>query len=87
MKHKNLTILGTSHIAKQSLKDVEDAIIKAKPGIVALELDRKRLAALLDKNPPKVRLRISFQPYRSMGREKTGKRDRSKPWKRDEEGF
>ena len=57
MKHKNLTILGTSHIAKQSLKDVEDAIIKAKPGIVALELDRKRLAALLDKNPPKVRLR------------------------------
>ena len=57
MKHKNLTILGTSHIAKQSLRQVKRAIIEGKPKIVALELDRKRLAALLEKEPPKARIR------------------------------
>lgn len=56
MKYKNLTVLGTSHIAKQSLRDVEDAISRGKPDIIALELDNKRLAALLDKKPPKPRL-------------------------------
>jgi len=50
-----LTIVGTSHIAPQSLKDVEDTIIAQEPDIVALELDKKRLFALLnpqaDKTP------------------------------------
>jgi len=57
MKYKNLTLLGTSHIAKQSLREVEEAINKEKPDIVALELDRKRLAALLEKERPSIRLR------------------------------
>ena len=38
MNYKNLTIIGTSHIAKQSLDDVETAIEHGKPDIVALEL-------------------------------------------------
>ena len=57
MRYKNLTLLGTSHIAKQSLREVEDAIKKGKPDIVALELDRRRLAALLEKEKPKLKLR------------------------------
>lgn len=57
MRYKNLYILGTSHIAKQSLKDVEDAINRKKPDIVALELDRKRLGALLEKEKPKLRFK------------------------------
>ena len=56
IKYKNLTILGTSHIAKQSLKEVEDAIVRGKPDIVALELDKKRLAALLEKKRQKPRV-------------------------------
>ena len=55
MKYKNLTIIGTSHIAKQSLEDVEKAIIEGKPGIVALELDRRRLYSLF-KKPGKLRI-------------------------------
>jgi len=47
MKYKNLTIIGTSHIAKESLDEVRGIIIKEKPDIVAVELDKKRAYALL----------------------------------------
>lgn len=50
MDYKNLTIIGTSHIAKQSLDEVEKAIVKGKPDIIALELDRKRLYGLFKKS-------------------------------------
>jgi pheromone shutdown-related protein TraB len=56
MKYKNLVLLGTSHIAKQSLKEVESAIKRQKPDILALELDRKRLASLMAKKRPKLRI-------------------------------
>ncbi len=45
----NLTIIGTSHIARQSLKEVKEAIEQLKPDIVAIELDRKRFPALFEK--------------------------------------
>jgi pheromone shutdown-related protein TraB len=57
MKHKNLVLLGTSHIARQSLNEVEAAVKKEKPGIIALELDRKRMAALLEKKRPRLTLK------------------------------
>jgi len=57
MKHKNIILLGTSHIATQSLKDVENAINKEKPDIIALELDKRRLYAMLQKKRPKLKLR------------------------------
>lgn len=56
MKYKNLTIIGTSHIAKQSLKEVEGFIEEKKPNIIALELDAKRFYALMHK--PKGRIRL-----------------------------
>ncbi len=43
----NVKIIGTSHIAPQSLKEVKRAIIETKPHILALELDRGRLNALM----------------------------------------
>jgi len=56
MQYENLTIIGTSHIARQSLKEVEDAINSIDPDIIALELDRQRLYGLLHK--PKGRISI-----------------------------
>ncbi len=56
MKFKNLTLIGTSHIAKQSLKEVTDVIEKEKPDIVALELDRKRFYALTHEVKRKLKL-------------------------------
>ncbi|MBS3095865.1 TraB/GumN family protein [Candidatus Woesearchaeota archaeon] len=57
MKYKNLVLLGTSHIAKQSLEEVKSHIEKEKPGIIALELDTKRLPALMSKNHGKIELK------------------------------
>ena len=55
MDYKNLTIIGTSHIAKQSLEDVEKEIEGQKPDIIALELDRRRLYSLFEK-PNRIRI-------------------------------
>lgn len=56
MNYKNLVLLGTSHIARQSLDDVKKHIKELKPDIIALELDRKRMHALMSKIPRKIRL-------------------------------
>jgi len=56
MRYKNLTIIGTSHIAKQSLDEVETTITKQKPDIIAIELDRKRFYALTHEEKRKLRL-------------------------------
>ena len=67
MKYKNLTIVGTSHIAKQSMDEVKKAIENEKPDIVALELDRKRLYALMHGKKGKIRLydikRVGFKGF------------------------
>ena len=55
MNYKNLMVIGTSHIAKQSLEDVKEAIENWKPDIVALELDKRRLYSLFRK-PGKIRI-------------------------------
>jgi len=49
IKYKNLVIVGTSHIAKESLKKVKETIEKEKPDLVALELDKKRFISLIKK--------------------------------------
>ncbi|MBS3118734.1 TraB/GumN family protein [Candidatus Woesearchaeota archaeon] len=50
-------IIGTSHISKQSVREITDAIEKEKPAIVAVELDQKRLYALLHKQKSRFSLR------------------------------
>ena len=45
----NLTIIGTSHIAQQSINEIERAITNREPDIIALELDNKRFYALIHK--------------------------------------
>ena len=47
MRFKNLVLIGTSHIASQSLKEVEEGIEREKPGIIALELDKRRFLSLM----------------------------------------
>jgi pheromone shutdown-related protein TraB len=50
---KNITILGTSHIAVQSIREVESYIDKIKPDILALELDKARFLKLTSKTERK----------------------------------
>lgn len=49
MKYSLLSIIGTSHIARQSIEEVKTLIEKEKPAIVALELDKKRFEALFSR--------------------------------------
>lgn len=67
MKYKNLTIIGTSHIAKQSLDEVKKAIEDEKPAVVALELDKKRLYALMQDKKEKISVysifRVGFKGF------------------------
>jgi len=63
MKYKNLVFLGTSHIAKQSLGEVKRHIEEEKPSIIALELDRKRLHALMSK----AKRMLELRSIRSIG--------------------
>ena len=47
LRYKNLIIIGTSHIAIESIKEVEATLLKIKPNIIALELDKLRFNALV----------------------------------------
>ena len=54
----NLKIIGTSHIAKQSLDEVRAAINDGSPDIIALELDRRRFFALTSRKKQEGKLSI-----------------------------
>ena len=43
----NMIFVGTSHISPESIKKVKEIISSKKPDFVAIELDKKRLKALL----------------------------------------
>lgn len=63
MKYGNITVIGTSHIAKDSIAKVRETILAEKPDIVAVELDHARLHALLSEEKPK----FGFAMLRIMG--------------------
>ena len=52
LQFKNITIIGSSHIAKSSVEEIEHAFYSLRPEIVAVELDRSRLEALLSDAKP-----------------------------------
>ncbi len=62
-----ITLLGTSHIAKQSVQQIQSTVADLQPTIVAVELDRKRLYALLHEQRTSLRLsdirRIGLQGF------------------------
>ena len=62
MRYKNLIIIGTSHIAPESLQEVKATLEKEQPKIVALELDPARLQGLMHK-----RGRIRLRDIRQIG--------------------
>lgn len=65
--YKNLFLIGTSHIAIESINEVEKRIREIKPEVVALELDSARLNALMNKEKGRLKFRhisvIGFKGY------------------------
>jgi len=64
---QNIIIVGTSHIAKESVQNVKKTIKDRKPDIVAVELDIKRYYGLLQKQKPKISIynlpRVGFKGF------------------------
>lgn len=54
-------LLGTSHIAKQSVNDIKKTVDSFQPTIIAVELDRNRLYALLHNVQPSAHPRLIRQ--------------------------
>lgn len=65
--YQNLTIIGTSHISKESAEKVEKEIVDNKPEVVAIELDKNRFYALMTGNKGNIGLldikKIGFKGY------------------------
>ena len=57
MRFKNLVLVGTSHIARESVNEVEEVIRNESPDVVALELDKQRMYGLLNKNKSRPSIR------------------------------
>lgn len=55
--YKNVVILGTSHIAKQSIEEITRTVFDLKPDIVCVELDKKRYHAMLTDAKPNYSIR------------------------------
>ena len=63
MIYKNLQIIGSSHISKESISQVKKQVKEYKPEIIALELDRIRLNSLFSKEKKS----ISIKSIQSIG--------------------
>lgn len=61
MKYRNLNVLGTSHIAQQSIDEIEEKIASIKPEIIAIELDKRRYHSLLHPSKKKIRMSDIFK--------------------------
>lgn len=56
-----MNILGTSHIAKQSIQEIKKAFHELKPQIVAVELDPQRAFALIHEEKSRLNFSAAFQ--------------------------
>ena len=56
-----IIVIGTSHISRQSIEEIKRAIEKHQPDYVAVELDIKRLHALVSRQKPSVSFRDVFR--------------------------
>lgn len=63
MEFGNLTIIGTSHIARQSIVEIENFFEENRPDIAAIELDPKRYITLLSGK----RQKPNLQAIREVG--------------------
>ncbi|MEM4259709.1 MAG: TraB family protein [Candidatus Woesearchaeota archaeon] len=67
MHYKNLFIIGTSHISKDSVNEIKKRASELNPDIIAIELDKHRLSALISNAKPDYSIKniskIGFKGY------------------------
>lgn len=88
INYRNLWLVGTSHIARQSVNEIKKLIKNEDPDIIALELDNRRLYALLHEEKSKVGIGdvrhigfkgLLFALFASWGQKKMGELVGAKP--------
>jgi len=88
MIYKNLKVIGTSHIAISSIKEVRKSLLDEEPEFIALELDKERLIGLMSKKKRKIKLKditklglsgFLFAVFGQWVEEKLGKMVGTKP--------
>jgi pheromone shutdown-related protein TraB len=57
LNKNRIHFIGTSHIAEQSVKEIEEYILNNKPTVIAVELDKQRLQGLLQKRKDRISLK------------------------------
>jgi pheromone shutdown-related protein TraB len=88
IEYKNLVVIGSSHVAIESVREVKRVIEDKKPSFVAIELDKGRFIGLMSKQKKKLQLKqvldlgISGFLFNFVGawvEERVGKMVRVKP--------
>lgn len=67
MELKNITLIGTSHIAKESLEKIKTAFGTENPDIICLELDKIRLNGLLEEQKKGKKEKINIMMIPKIG--------------------
>lgn len=67
MPYANLTLIGSSHIAKESVKEVKETIEREDPAIIAVELDTKRYYGLLEEEQAPKKKSLSLYNIKRIG--------------------
>ncbi|MDA3856474.1 MAG: TraB/GumN family protein [Candidatus Woesearchaeota archaeon] len=62
-----IVLIGTSHVAENSIKEIEDTITKYAPEVVALELDTPRFRALMSEGDDKKKAKKSYSAISELG--------------------
>ncbi len=57
IEYKNLVMIGSSHVAIESVKEVKRVIEDKRPEFVAIELDKGRFVSLMSKKKKKLKLK------------------------------
>ncbi len=66
-RYKNVYVLGTSHVSRKSVQEVENVIKKIRPAIVAVELDSMRYASLMSKKKQKMSTKRAIKEWGIKG--------------------
>ncbi|NJL43730.1 MAG: conjugal transfer protein TraB, partial [Nitrosarchaeum sp.] len=58
MMERKVVVVGTSHVASESVRKVREAFDDERPWVVAVELDARRLAGLVSEERPSASVRL-----------------------------
>ena len=62
-----IKVIGTSHVAKRSVKEIEKVFEEFQPDIIAVELDKRRLQALMEQEKGEKDQRLPFSLIKQVG--------------------